>query len=99
MGAEGPCTWFWLSRSNGTVPIISPVKIAQKSPCYTVLFLHFFREALIQARGRVLFVKGKISGPNRAGRVGEVVARKALNGGRGFREEREIKSALIVVLR
>jgi hypothetical protein len=58
---------------------MSPVQIGPKSPCYTVLFLHFFRETLIQTE-RVLSVKGKVrfesQGPPR---LREVVALKALS--------------------
>jgi hypothetical protein len=69
---------------------MGPAHFTPEKQCYTVLFLQFFGEALIQARERVLSVKGKSSGRlAEAGRLGQDVARKALEQGGGFREASE----------
>src|ERR1700676_4126055 len=42
----GPCTWFWLSRSSGTVPIMSimgPVQTRGKRNCYRFIFALFLK--------------------------------------------------------
>jgi hypothetical protein len=71
---------------------MSPAPFTPEKQCYSVLFLQFFREALIQTE-RVLFVKGKgsgrIAGAGTLGRLGEVVAHKALERGRGIQRGRD----------
>jgi hypothetical protein len=79
---------------------MSPAHFTPEKQCYTVLILQFFRKTLIQTE-RVLSVKGKSSGRiAEVGRLGEVVAHKAVRMEKDSeRERKKIKSAPIAVLR
>jgi hypothetical protein len=68
--------------------IMGPVKKGRKSPCYTVLFLHFFQKGVSRVESAFSLTMEKLGPNRRAGRLKEVVARKALKGG-GDSEKRE----------
>jgi hypothetical protein len=68
---------------------MSPAKMGENRHVTPVYFCTFFERELAGLRARSLCERQKL-GPNRGGHpTWEVVARKALEQGRGFRKERD----------